>query len=232
MVVRNMARKLKKPSQAGFTLVEIMIVMSISALLGVSILGYQGSIKRNAQFLDAVERVRNSLVDFQNQSTAATGTDPSLGGQSGATNKQTFLGKRIHFTTGSSDYNIDTLFINNSGAFGANYILSSPVDQTTVTLPYGVVFDNSGIAGPPPGGDEVVFIQNQTNTRREIYTFYNVFGDGHSSGNPDLTYNNYNSVTSSYRVPLVYRFWDATHDHYCDITVDPHSGAVTRGPMI
>ncbi|HSX48151.1 MAG TPA: prepilin-type N-terminal cleavage/methylation domain-containing protein [Candidatus Nanoarchaeia archaeon] len=209
---------LNEKSQSGFTLIEIMLTMAIAALLAATAFAGQGSFRARAQFLDAVERARNDLVNYENQATTGKNASSPFSHSSGGTSpNQTFFGIRVLFSP--TGYYIDSIYRD------ANQPPSNQLqfgEHNYIGFPYGVHWVADGSSSD--NGDSIVFIQNQSSAKKEAYTF-NEADDLHRL---PLSLSDY-APGSAYQKPRNYHLCDSANAHCVDITVDPADGAVTRG---
>jgi prepilin-type N-terminal cleavage/methylation domain-containing protein len=151
--------KLLKNNEAGFTLVEAMIVMAISAsLLGVALLGQRG-LRSRAQFDAAVNKFVATVSDAHNQATAGVNIVGSGDGTSacpsGPAGKYAFIG---------IDWKADGSLP--AGPIEYGYYKAGPV--TVAGLAAGATackFEPQGASVPAPiiiggNGDQVLFVRN------------------------------------------------------------------------
>lgn len=158
---------LEDKSQAGFTLIEIMIVMSLAGLFGMIIFFGQGQIRQRAQFSDAMERIKNDIIRVKNETDTsvnitATGTPDA---------RVTFWGKRIRFN--ATDLTIDTLIYVEAGGpvpAGASCIGAFPgvctltTDTSVQPLQWGIQLD------PLSANQEIIFRRNPTTAQLETFS--------------------------------------------------------------
>lgn len=202
-------------SQSGFTLIEIMLTLAIASLLAATAFAGQASFRARAQFLDAVERTRNNLVDLENQSTTGFNTGASGGTVPG----HTFFGIRVLYYYNNSAFTVDTIY-NNNGS-----LTYAPQDQRVEDFAYDAHFTNSSCSCFPAGGnpdaDTVVFIQNPSSGKKEVYAFNATEADPLNAS----TY----GPASPYRAARDLHVCNGDNSKCVAITVDPVSGAITRG---
>ncbi len=130
-----MLRLTSSRSQAGFTLIEVIIVMAISsALAALAIMGF-ATLRGQAQFSDAVERLKERVL-VQRQEALAT---IKLSGGTDAANIT--FGRLLTFTPGSSTVRIETLVTANNLAPAANQpVLILASETTSFEIPWGVTY--------------------------------------------------------------------------------------------
>jgi prepilin-type N-terminal cleavage/methylation domain-containing protein len=97
---------MKLSNQAGFTLIEVTIVMAIAALLAVGILFSQSQFRQRLAFSAAVESVRTRLRQIQTEAIASVNVS---GSGSGGLSNQRIFGKLVEFKNGSNTVTTSTL---------------------------------------------------------------------------------------------------------------------------
>lgn len=134
-------------TQAGFTLIEITIVMAIVAMLsGLAFAGFS-AMRGQAQFSDAVERMKEDVLA---QRTEALSTVKLSGGTDAA---NVTFGRVLTFTPGSSTVRVETLRTANNSAPTAGQAVSVVAAETTsYSIPWGITYQNAQKTGPPLGG--------------------------------------------------------------------------------
>lgn len=80
-------------AQSGFTLVEITLVMAVTALLIVGFITGQGALRRNTAFTTAVDQVKNQLTTLQNEANQSVSyrSDTTNAGKTSGTNWGTLV---------------------------------------------------------------------------------------------------------------------------------------------
>jgi prepilin-type N-terminal cleavage/methylation domain-containing protein len=147
-------------SEAGFTLIEIILVVTISAALGAMVLSGQRQVRQRAQFSDGVEKIKNSLVGVKNE---ANTTVNSAGGND---TDRIVIGKLARFTDNSSQIEVGTLVARctNPTCSEINPTLNQQ-DTYTITVPWGVTFDD-----PPSTVNVIAFIRSPLDGELTVYT--------------------------------------------------------------
>jgi prepilin-type N-terminal cleavage/methylation domain-containing protein len=197
---------LKTNRQGGFTLIEIMLAMAVSAgLLSIVFVG-QRQIREQAQFSDSVERQVATLVSVKNE---ANNTLNALG--AGNIPTEEIYGLAATYMPGSSIVTVDTLVASvdkDTGNYTSNTLARR--DSYTVSMPYGSRYDASSPS-------KVV-----------------VFAKAHISGQLlgySMTPANYTDLTAypgsaqpGFNIHLV----NYNASHSADVTVDPATLSITR----
>jgi len=121
--------------QAGFTLIEIMITMAISAGLAVIALMGFSTLRSQAQFSDAVERLRERTVQTRTEANS------SVQLTSGTDTGNVAFGRIMTFTPGSGIVNIQTLMTSSSESPAAIQSVFPTADNAfDYTIPWGLTF--------------------------------------------------------------------------------------------
>ncbi len=121
-----------KNREAGFTLIEITLVMAISLSLGVIVFAGSSSLRNNAKFTDAVERSKEMLVAAKNEANTTVNTrDEAI---SGDDDNRLMLGRAIVYFGQSGTYRKYNLI-------GADVDAPTPTEVELVSqanIPWGV----------------------------------------------------------------------------------------------
>ena len=127
--------------QAGFTLIEVMFVIAIAGALAAIVLVGFSSLRRDAQFSGAIDKLRETVVA---QRTEALTTVKSGGG----TNASTItFGRLLTFTPGSDQVRVQTLTTaNNSSPSAGQPVNVLTSETTTVSVPWGVRYAGTTVA--------------------------------------------------------------------------------------
>ena len=106
-----MGTSVRKVSQNGFTLIEVMLVLGISGLLLLITFFGQGSVRTQSQFRDAVEEFRASLEKIKdNVNTGVSANELGCAGSGAGRNEDCIqYGRAVTFDNNSSDYTITPL---------------------------------------------------------------------------------------------------------------------------
>lgn len=120
-------------SLGGFTLIEVTIVMAITALMMLVLIGFYRNTQKRTLFRDGIERLVTNLEKIK------TETNSSYTTGSGATLARVFFGKAVSFSNDSTALLITTL----TAARDDTGALSSlqAVGTNTINLPWGVYCD-------------------------------------------------------------------------------------------
>ncbi len=200
---------LKRSSQ-GFTVVETILVLSISSLLLSMAIAGQSQLRVRAQFTDSIEKAKITLARAKNEalSTHLKGSGNDLG--------RIFFAKRVIFTPGSNVIDIDTLVISPT-----NVISVAPSSAEQIPLPWGVHYVTSASAGASTG-KEILFIRwPKTGT---LYTFT----PGLSSPFNDLAFSSYDPLPANPdRASQDFQLIDSL-GHEATISVEGKTDSVSR----
>jgi prepilin-type N-terminal cleavage/methylation domain-containing protein len=135
MTVRSQAQP-----QAGFTLIEVTLVMVISSALAIIALTWFTGLRDQAQFTDSVERIKEGVLE-QRQEALSTikpggGVDPF----------NITFGRLLTFTPGSSIIRVDTLITsNNSSPLATQGVIPLVGQSTTLKMAWGVTYAGSAV---------------------------------------------------------------------------------------
>lgn len=202
-------------SEAGFTLIESMIVLAIGSLLGMMVLFGQGEIRVRVQFADAVELAKNTLVSVKNEAN----TTVNGGGGSGGTNiNQIFFAKRVTFTNNSSTIQVDTLVID-PGFTNINVL---PGSTYSTNLPWGVTYKTANSLGVNSTGSEVLFVRWPPTGK--LYTFTPSLGGGFN----DTNFSSYDPTNLANRTQKDYQLEGADNLHQAVLQVEGTTGTIGR----
>ena len=136
--------------QAGFTLVEIIIVMAISSALAVIALMGFSTLRSQAQFSDSIERLKEKVTAERQEALATV----KLSG--GTDSSRVTFGRLLTFTPGSSAIQIQTLYTANNPAPAAGQaVFTNPAEDVTYTVPWGVTFTGASVT-------RVAFVRSTT----------------------------------------------------------------------
>lgn len=151
----------------GFTLIELMLVMAISAALATLAYLGQGQLRNRARFTDSVERVNSTLAQIQNEANTTLNTNP--GADRGTNINQIFYGYLVEFRGGSPEITVTPLQILRATA-EANCPSGSELMPRTgevrhFTTPWGVNYD-------APIGEvrTLIYRRNPVHGRGEVIT--------------------------------------------------------------
>src|SRR5258706_14181569 len=99
--------------QAGFTLVEVVLVMAISALLLLAVWNGQAHLRQQTQFDEGVNRVIAAIADARNEAVSGINTDGKGNGTTrcSGTDPYVFAGTMIEFdSTAAAGSQVTTRF--------------------------------------------------------------------------------------------------------------------------
>lgn len=121
--------------QSGFTLIELIITMAISGGLAVIALMGFSTMRAQTQFSDAVERLRESVVQRRTEANS------SVQLTSGDTQGQIAFGRIMTFTPDSGLVNIRTLRTSSNDSPAPGQAVTPTTDNSVdYTIAWGVVF--------------------------------------------------------------------------------------------
>jgi prepilin-type N-terminal cleavage/methylation domain-containing protein len=140
--------------QSGFTLIEIIITMAISAGLAViALLGFS-AMRSQTQFSDAVERLREATVQRRTEANAAVQL------ANGEDTTQIAFGRIMTFMPNSSLVQVQTLVTSSSESPLPGQSVTLKNDNSlTYTIAWGVIF-NKGVGDNPARERQVAFIRS------------------------------------------------------------------------
>lgn len=143
-------------NQPGFTLIEITLVMAISAILLATILVGQAQVRERAQFSDAVNHVATEINEVRNeaQTTVELGDPATIGTTDSG---ETFFGKLMEFDPASSSIQVSDMLQD-----GTSITLANP---STISIPWQVD-TNTGLPGP----EYLIFHLSSTDAQLLVYT--------------------------------------------------------------
>ncbi len=154
-----------KHTSAGFTLIEIMMVLAISSLLAVGLLNAYTQNQRRAQFSDAVEglvsgleKVRTEVNSSFTASTANTGKDPET----------VFFGKEIIFRAGNPNVTSEVITSTNVEDPSQAVLTCQNANITTIGLDWGVTIASL------PDYNRVVFSRSLVDGSLQAYVMNDI----------------------------------------------------------
>ena len=199
-----MYTSVKRITNLGFTMIEVMLVLGISGLLLLITFFGQGSIRTESQFQDSVEGLRVKLERIKDEVSTTVSTDVNgcLGVSASGTKADCILfGKLVVFDLSTSNYYVKDI-IANGPARNAPVSSSIPVTNPTIygpqdnlSLPWGSVFDLNG------GGflKKVIFTRHSGTGELQTYVL-NLTGPNTFAGSAS-TYTA-NTPGEIYRLPV------------------------------
>jgi prepilin-type N-terminal cleavage/methylation domain-containing protein len=121
--------------QAGFTLIEIILVMVISSMLAIIALTGFSALRGQAQFSDSIERLKEKVVSLRQEALSTI----KLSGGADATHVT--FGRLLTFTPGSSTVQVQTLeTANNPAPVAGQAVVTVPAEDTSFAVAWGVTF--------------------------------------------------------------------------------------------
>ncbi len=203
----------RNQSQAGFTLIELVLALTISAALIPIVLNGQREIRSRAQFSDGVERLRNDLVNIKNEANTTVSTRQIA---PGTDSRYAVAGKVVILdNTGSSGalrLTIRTLRFDESVSPLQLSFDPDPTATTTQDIPWGVRIDP---AVPVPLPQIVVYLRNDDTGHLQTYFPASIVAT--------TTYASYVQAGVAKTINLI-----DPDNHKGTVVVDPIFGNVTR----
>jgi prepilin-type N-terminal cleavage/methylation domain-containing protein len=143
----------------GFTLVELVIVLAISALLLAGIVAGQGAIQEHTAFSSAIDSARLQLKEVQNEATQSVAAQTTS--TSGASDETDF-GKLVEFdnSTPASASQMKTWTLVEDAAKTTLY----KCDEEDITIGQGVNFINATNGATTSNTEAVIFGRNPNQT--------------------------------------------------------------------
>ncbi len=187
--------------EAGFTLIEVILVAAIAAALGAVIFIGQRQIREQAQFTDAIENVTTLVNRTKNEAA----TNVNIAG-SGTNQSSVIMGKKLTFIDNSSQILVYDMTLN-----GPTVNYSSPQTQT---IPWGVQFK-----GSPAGNYSLYFVRDSVTG--SLYTYTPTVPP------PDTVGDWFKPGSLASRGLVSYAFQDLS-GRRATITVDGASGSISR----
>ncbi len=137
-------------NQAGFTLIEITLVMAISAALAaIALLGFS-TLRGQAQFSATIEQLDQTVLAKRQEALSTV----KLSG--GANSANITIGRLITFIPNSSIMKVQTLYTANvSAPANGQPVLINAAEDQTIDIPWGITY-----AGLVP--IQVAFIRSAT----------------------------------------------------------------------
>jgi prepilin-type N-terminal cleavage/methylation domain-containing protein len=209
-------------AQSGFTLVEVILALAISALLASIISLGQSGVRSQVQFSDTIDHIRNDLTAARNQATTTVSTKP---GGAGLDSTHTIFGKLVTFepcppgtVVVCEKYTVTTVTADSAGVLDYGSIAS---DGYTVDLAWNVKYDGYKSTPAQPSYTNtktyVLFARSQSNGRAQLYF------NNDPAAFPNIS--NYASSTPTNAFDI--HFHDLT-DHTASVILDPTTGNVSR----
>ncbi len=211
-------------SRAGFTLIELILVMAIgSALAMIALLGFS-TLRGQAQFSDAVERLNQSVLG---QRQEALSTIKSSGGTDTA---NITFGHILTFQQNSSTVQVQTLVTaNNNAPAGSQAVTILAAENTSFTIPWGIYYLNAQTTGPPLGAAinagyiQVAFVRSPVDG--SLQTAMSPGGGWAGRLTGTYRYDNFYPSTPAAKTNL--NVTDGSRHAW--LTIDPTGNSVTRG---
>ena len=198
----------KKNQNQGFTLIETIIVLAISAALAIALLSSYTINQRRSRFTDAVERVVSALERVKQEANSAytTGT--------GTTPGRIFFAKAVSFTNNQETYTVDTLTADQADTLNDIRLENS---QVTESISWGVNYQHT-IASY----DVILFVRFPGSSQLNVYVMRQL-PDAHGVGAPG----NYDQDTDTASSQLTFQSPDSPPLR-ATITVNGATGEISR----
>lgn len=146
----------RRRKDAGFTLIETVLVLAISSLLALLLIGLYSNQQKRARFADAIESTVARLETVKSEVSSGFSTG------SGTNPNRVFFGKAITFTPDSASYTVSSL----TADIGDSINNITVENQSTTTMPWGVVFTNDTASSPA-----AVFTRKLTDAQLKTFLF-------------------------------------------------------------
>lgn len=157
--------------QAGFTLIEVIMVMAIAGVLSLIVLNGFSSLRGQAEFSDAIDHLKETVVA---QRTEALTTVKAGGGTDSS---QQTIGRLLTFSPGSGTVRVDTLVTANTDAPVAGQAVTLAAGETTnVIIPWGIQYHGSTVA-------QVAFTRSAVDGSLQTTASQGTFGPPYHYGN-------------------------------------------------
>ena len=203
--------------QAGFTLIELIIAMTISMGLAVIALVGFSSLRAQTQFSDAVERLRESVVQRR---TEANGTVQTPGAEDYT---KIIIGRIITFRPGGV-VEVRTLSTANTPNPASSQAVTATADNlVSYTIPWGVVYNGVQVGlSTVTAVKQVAFVRSAIDGSLHTAVSPNNGWSGVATNN--YTYGDFIHV--SVDVPVSLSVTDGTRQAWIEIT--PLTNGVAR----
>ncbi|MBI3983802.1 prepilin-type N-terminal cleavage/methylation domain-containing protein [Candidatus Microgenomates bacterium] len=191
---------------AGFTLIEVIIVLAISGALAVGLLNRYSITQRRARFTAAVEQTVARLDGFRNETSSSyvPGGDGGAAGGLGS-DSQVFLGRLVTFNVNSSTLTVATLVADNTDV-RANVQTSGSAN--TFTIPWGVTIASA------TSFNQILFSREPASGLNNTYVMQGTDLNNNSNYNDDGT--------------VTIRLRSDNSAYLADIVIDAQTGSVNR----
>jgi len=185
------------------TLVEVVVTLAISSMLGALLLAGQRGVREEAQFANAIEIVRNNIVAVKNAANVTR--NDSFDNQAGSRVNDIVFGKIITFQPGANTLLVESIIASDSNDTSAMRL----EDPYSISIPGSVRFSGSGTR-------YVAFIRAKDNGRLLVYT---------PAAGDRTNQNYYNHANRSSTVSLPFT---GTITRTGSIEIDARSGEIRR----
>jgi prepilin-type N-terminal cleavage/methylation domain-containing protein len=135
----------------GFTLIEITMVIALSATFSLLVIGFFGTMRDQAQFSASMEGLKSSILAERQEALATIKLNGTASAATvGQDTNNITIGRLLTFTVGSSIIKVDTLCAANSvsptvvnTSSSAGTPCSSPSEATTIVIPWSATYAGS-----------------------------------------------------------------------------------------
>lgn len=199
--------------QAGFTLIELIVAITISSALAVIALVGFSNLRGQTQFSNAVEQTKEFVTSQRTETYA--GVELTGGGDKNLI----FFGRLLTFSAGT--ITVQTLVtINGSDPLPGQAVFTSPgssnTNDITYVIPYSVAFDFSG-----PGQRQLAFVRSPVDGTLRTVTS----GGNASFSAAALQYSDF-IPASPITTPVRYPVSDGTRS--ATVNIEPITNAIGR----
>lgn len=191
-----------KQRSAGFTLIEVLMVLAISSLLSVILFTTYSTTQRRARFTDAIERAVSELEKIKTEATSSFTTGPG-----NLDPDRIFFAKVVRFNAG--DISVQPVTADKADTISG---LTNSGSIDTFILPWGVELTSTN------GNDIVVFARNPANGLLNTYVL--------NGASDPLQPSNYSVTTDNALSQLTFKSDD--DQLHAQITVNAATGEISR----
>lgn len=137
-------------SQHGFTLVEVVIALAITAALIMGVIAAQGGLRQESSFNTSIDRIQNSLVRVQNEAFSGVKTGTAGVGKSDTV----IFGKLVQFNDAAGEKGKMKVYTLIGDAEDPDALLQA-CDEEVIDLPNQLEF--GGTAAGAPARQAIIF---------------------------------------------------------------------------
>ncbi len=203
----------------GFTLIELVITLAISATLGATVLFGFANTRSRAQFGDAIEEISSSILQRRSEADGTIQTTATAG----ANYRTVTIGRLMIFGHYGSQttMQIDSLTMPNPSISASRIVTITNDNASTYTLPWSSVFTK--IIPSSYTGYEVAFYRDPvTGTLHTAYSGENGFTTTNTFSYSALT------ATAASTGTLILPFADSSGQFTGTVVVNPATNTITR----